>query len=175
MKRSIFLLFGASIILTSLSVKAEEVIFDNPQVSGYGLDYCKEWGTQCGAPAADAFCQSEGYPRAKNFRFIKNNQKTRTIGGGQVCDGEMCSRITQITCQSPIFDDPQVSGYGLDYCREWGTNCGYPAATAFCRLEGFSKAISFKYIKGNQKTRTINGGQVCDGEMCSRINKITCQ
>lgn len=151
--------------------------FDNPQVNGYGLDYCREWGKNCGLPAATAFCKSKGYEKAVSFKVVENNQKTRVINGGQVCDAPSCDRISRVTCKPKqvTINNPQVNGYGLDYCREWAKNCGMPAATAFCRSKGYQKAVHFSYKKDNQKTRVINGGQVCDAPHCDRIDKVVCQ
>ena len=73
------------------------------------------------------------------------------------------------------FDNPLVDGYGLDHCREWRENCGMPAAQAFCQSKGYAGAADFQVVSGNQKTRVINGGQVCDGADCSRITQIICQ
>ena len=73
------------------------------------------------------------------------------------------------------FDNPLIDGYGLDHCREWRENCGMPAAQAFCQSKGYAGAADFQVVSGNQKTRVINGGQVCDGANCSRITQIICQ
>ncbi len=151
--------------------------FNNPQVEGYGLDYCREWASNCGLPAAHAFCRSKGFSKASTYRYTTDNQKTRVIHGGQVCDAPYCDRITQVVCQprARTFINPLVGGYGLDYCREWASNCGMPAAKSFCRSKGYSRAIDFHYLKDNQKTRVINGGQVCDALYCDRIDKVVCQ
>jgi len=102
--------------------------------------------------------------------------QTRIINGGQVCDAPFCDRISEVTCKETTvrFVDPKIGGYGLDYCREWATNCGWPAAHAFCNSKGLPKATDFRWIKDNQKTRIINGGQVCDAPQCDRISTVVC-
>ena len=77
-----------------------DVVINNPQVGGYGLDYCREWAANCGLPAASAFCQSKGHPGAATFKWRKDNQKTRIINGGQVCDAPQCDRISTVVCAS---------------------------------------------------------------------------
>jgi hypothetical protein len=164
------------LLLSSASTWAD-VVIANPQIGGYGLDYCREWGTNCGWPAAHAFCQAKGHRDAVTFKWVKDNQKTRIINGGQVCDASFCDRISTVTCKeaSVTFVNPRIAGYGLDYCREWSQNCGWPAAHAFCVSKGHPKAVDFKWVKDNQKTRIINGGQVCDASFCDRISTVVCQ
>ncbi len=75
--------------------------FNNPIVEGYGLDYCREWAANFGMPAAQAYCKSQGYDLATDFRVVEDNQKTRVIETGQVCDADShishpkCDRICQ--------------------------------------------------------------------------------
>jgi len=154
-----------------------DVTFNNPKVGGYGLDYCRDWAKNCGWPAAHAFCRSKGFGKAKDFKWIKDNQKTRVISSGQVCDDPACDRIWKLVCEDSAvtFNNPKVGGYGLDYCRDWAKNCGWPAAHAFCRSKGFGKARDFKWVKDNQKTRVISSGQVCDDPACDRIWKVVCR
>lgn len=74
------------------------------------------------------------------------------------------------------FKGPKVGGYYLDYCREWGKNCGWAAAHAFCKSKGYKKATNFrKHTDAGYKTRVINGGQVCDAGYCDRISRVECQ
>lgn len=177
MKISLTTALTLSLCLGTLTLACAKT-FHNPQVDGYGLDYCREWAQNCGKPAADAFCKSKGYPGgAVNFTIVKDNQKTRVINGGQVCDAPYCDRINKVTCRpiTKVFNNPQVDGYGLDYCREWAQNCGKPAADAFCQSKGYRGAVNFTTVKDNQKTRVINGGQVCDANYCDRINKVVCR
>lgn len=67
-------------------------------VQGVALDFCRGWARDCGKPAADAFCQSQGYAMATDFVTRPNAPPTRVISTGQVCDNMRCSRIGSLTC-----------------------------------------------------------------------------
>ncbi|HKO09237.1 MAG TPA: TIR domain-containing protein [Alphaproteobacteria bacterium] len=72
--------------------------FDNPLVEGVALDFCRTWARDCGKPAADAFCQSQGFAAAIDFTRQPHAPPTRVIGSGQVCNGANCARIDAVTC-----------------------------------------------------------------------------
>ena len=72
--------------------------FDNPMVEGVALDNCRTWARDCGKPAADAFCQSQGFAAAIDFARQPHAPPTRVISSGQVCNGGNCARITSVTC-----------------------------------------------------------------------------
>jgi len=72
--------------------------FDNPMVEGVALDNCRTWARDCGKPAADAFCQSQGFAAAIDFTRQPHAPPTRVISSGQVCNGANCARITAVTC-----------------------------------------------------------------------------
>lgn len=168
--------FIGILVLSMPACALADVVINDPKVDGYGLDYCREWAANCGKPAADAFCEAKGYRQAISWKVRKDNQKTRIINGGQVCDAPACDRITSVTCQEARvrIDNPMINGYGLDYCREWAANCGKPAADAFCQTKGYRESSSWKVRKDNQKTRIINGGQICDNTQCDRITSVVC-
>ena len=73
------------------------------------------------------------------------------------------------------YENPIVDRYGLYRCREWGENCGLPAASAFCVSKGDARATDFSVVERNQKTKIINGGQICDEAKCSCISKLVCE
>ncbi len=63
-----------------------------------GLDLCLENGHGCGQPAADAFCQSQGFTTAVDFVVGRDAPPTKTIKDGAICDGRFCHRIASVTC-----------------------------------------------------------------------------
>lgn len=77
------------------------VTYNKPKIGGLRLDWCRVWANECGQPAAKAFCQSEGYAKAKSFAKASNIgafAKTRVIGSGQVCDQPGCDGFAWIKC-----------------------------------------------------------------------------
>jgi hypothetical protein len=66
--------------------------------------------------------------------------------------------------------------YRLDVCREWGANCGKPAADAFCAAheKAFREAVSFKVEDDFGHTAVISNGQLCFGPHCDTFASIRC-
>lgn len=86
----------------------------------------------------------------------------------------MCLIGTEAVFADETFKNPKVDGTALDFCRDWGTNCGKAAADAYCRKKGYGKAITFRSRNNSPPTRVINSGQVCDQPFCHRITSVTC-
>jgi len=163
--------------------------FDKPRIRGARLDWCREWGVNCGKPAADAFCRARGFRAASRFEIANDigaRSPTRVITSGQICNAAYCDGFRFIECgggggaaqpDERNFARPRIRGARLDWCREWGANCGRPAADAFCRAKGFSRAIRFRIaenIGARQPTRIISTGQVCGDAGCDGFKNIVC-
>lgn len=76
--------------------------FRRPEFRGYRLDWCRVWAGECGQPAAQAFCESEGYDRVVRFRIAENigdRTPTRVIGSSQVCADRGCDGFRVIVCE----------------------------------------------------------------------------
>jgi hypothetical protein len=76
--------------------------FEKPTIGGYRLDYCREWGTNCGAPAADAFCSSKGYTRSVHWEIDPNigvETPTKIFATGAMCNQSFCDGFKVIDCQ----------------------------------------------------------------------------
>jgi len=77
------------------------------------------------------------------------------------------------------FNEPRISPDRprLDWCRDWGTNCGRPAADRFCQIKGFTGSTDFKK-KTNVDfvTEVLVGGRRCDGSRgyCDSFKEIEC-
>ena len=77
--------------------------FDNPFTRDFndtvlGIDICLNWGTNCGQPAADRYCQIEGYQNATQFVVQQDTPPTWVIGDNRNCTGTFCDRFQKITC-----------------------------------------------------------------------------
>jgi hypothetical protein len=78
-------------------------IFDNPITIDhndrvFGVDICLNWGINCGQPAADRWCQWEGYRSATQFSFREDSPPTWVQGDNQTCAEPFCDRFQQVTC-----------------------------------------------------------------------------
>jgi len=95
--------------------------FDNPMVDGVALDHCRSWARDCGQPAADAFCQSQGFAAAIDFTREHHAPPTRVISSGQVCNGANCARITAVTCGNAAVGETPP-GPARQAALEYGVN-----------------------------------------------------
>lgn len=165
---------------------AIEKTFPKPKHGANRLDWCLNWGTDCGKPVANAFCKAKGYEKAKAFGIAKDigaATPTRLISTGAVCDEPHCDGFTYITCEKAQIAmltvlAPKYKGNRLDWCVDWSVGCGQQAATAFCKSRGFKLAVAFKIapdIGAATPTRLIGTGAVCDQNFCDGFSTITCK
>ena len=76
-------------------------IFQYPVHDIYRLNYCLRWGTDCGAPAAGAWCKTQGFERASTWQIDKNIGglfPTILMGDRKVCAQFLCDGFREITC-----------------------------------------------------------------------------
>ena len=71
------------------------------------------------------------------------------------------------------FFSPAVEGSRIDSCLNGQTNCGKPAADAFCVKEGFTEAILFQR-EAASSTRQLGSDAMCEGETCVSFRRIKC-
>lgn len=80
---------------------------------------------------------------------------------------------TALTFQAPLHGDLR-----LDACLQWAQNCGEPAATAWCKTKGFSRATDYPQENvgiARAATRLIGTNQVCKEKFCASFVYITCE
>ena len=107
MKKAILVALASiavSLVLLERPVQAGEIArkFTNPVHQGYRLDWCAEWGTQCGKSAASAWCHAQGYDRGalgwKMDADIGAKAPTKVFRSGQVCNQSFCDGFAVIDC-----------------------------------------------------------------------------
>ena len=189
MRNLIRVIVAATVLFTAIGqAQAGETLatFSKPKFGGDRLDWCLTWAQGCGKPAADAYCVSKGYQKSKIFvkaNNIGNFTRTRLISTGAVCDQGFCDGFKKITCSKPApttrtFFKPKYHGNRLDWCVNWASGCGKPAADKYCEVKGYSHSIVF--VKANnigqsKPTRLIGTGAVCDQGFCDGFKRIRCQ
>ena len=164
---------------------AQDKTFNKPRFRDNRLDWCLTWGTNCGKPAADAFCNRRRFTRARVFRaeVVGTSDATQLIGSNEICNKQpFCTAFAYITCAEPIaseriFANPVWKEQRLDVCLQWGANCGKPAADAFCKANGFRESFySVPDAKpGNSATRLIGTDQICKESFCTGFQEIICK
>ncbi|MFO1121323.1 MAG: hypothetical protein U1F47_03250 [Hyphomicrobiales bacterium] len=91
------------LLLSAASTEASVRNFFAPEWNGSRLAACLTGGQGCGKPAADAFCQAQGYDQAVLFQR-EHSPVAMSMGNGEICEGGQCTAFRQIKCQS-VKDD----------------------------------------------------------------------
>jgi len=76
-------------------------VFAPPRSEGKLVDICLNWGSGCGKPAADAFCQKAGFARATEFTVANDigaQEPTLVMGDGKLCTEAFCDGFAMIQC-----------------------------------------------------------------------------
>jgi hypothetical protein len=149
---------------------------------GLPLDWCLDWGKNCGKPAADLFCRYRGYRSATHFAVAEDIGGTKLLKTGELCRNPSCDGFSYIVCERPSrrFDRPVVEhgkmdpGLPLDWCLDWGKNCGKPAADLFCRHRGYRTAVGFGKAAGAGPTKLLKTGELCRNPSCDGFSYIVC-
>jgi len=188
------------------------------------LDICREWATNCGAPAAAAFCRTQNYATAVAFVPAQGVGLTAVISSGRICSDPSCGGFTSIECgavpaagttlstrpppvlstppSSPVapqvpppeaastrtpisqlkgtlYRDPEIATDNsemvrLDWCREWGSACGKPAADAYCQMRGHARSGHIQIRNNVGKTALISSKAICSDPACDGFRLIEC-
>ena len=99
MTRTIISAFFLLAVSASLSQASARNYFA-PEIDGARLDACLAGAAHCGKPAADAFCQAQGFDEALIFQR-EILASTKRLGSDLVCEGGTCTGFRQIKCYSP--------------------------------------------------------------------------
>ncbi|MEE8223516.1 MAG: hypothetical protein V3S59_04360 [Alphaproteobacteria bacterium] len=75
--------------------------FQFPVHEIYRLNYCLKWGKDCGQPAAKAWCETQGFRHASDWKVDENIGSffpTIVMGDNRVCSQFVCDGFREITC-----------------------------------------------------------------------------
>ena len=157
--------------------------FANPKWYGYDLDWCRNFESACGQPAADLYCQKRGYPQSTAFQILPTvSVPTMTIGQNAICNPSVhrCDSFAYIDCQETVkvFNYPVYNGYRLDWCRQFEQECGQPAAQQFCQKAGYTQVVAFGIQ--NQltvPTMTVGSNAICNPayHRCDSFSYVECK
>ena len=165
-----------ALLASSGLVQAREQTFARPAINGVRLDWCYHWGTECGKPAADAFCRQQGYDHATGFKQLSDVPPSYVLGDRKTCNSPICDTIVDLTCakDARTFARPAIDGVRLDWCYHWGQECGKPAADAFCRQHGYSHATGFQKLSDVPPSYVLGDRKTCNSPTCDTIVDLTC-
>ncbi len=90
-------LAGAVAVLQAGFAVAQEGQFPNPMLAQVPVDWCVTYGVQCGQPAADLFCRTQGYASARAWSAAEV-QQTIVLGDLQRCVNASCDALTGVVC-----------------------------------------------------------------------------
>ena len=67
---------------------------------------------------------------------------------------------------------PEIAGARVDACLDGGA-CGKPAADAFCKFQGYDKAMIFQR-EPSAMSRRIDSGEMCSSAACTAFKQVKC-
>ncbi|HET7714149.1 MAG TPA: hypothetical protein VFK86_00830 [Bauldia sp.] len=92
---------GTLILVLTAHLSADTKTVEKPMFNGNRLDWCANWGADCGKPAAQAWCVAQGFKGVESFSKdprIGESSPTRLIATGAICDDAKCHGFAEITC-----------------------------------------------------------------------------
>lgn len=155
--------------------------FEPPTVQGLVADQCESWSTNCGDGGAKAFCRLRGYERVAKWEHSKPG-RTWVIGSARDCTGDFCTGYRFVECAGLLpltaagtrrFQPALANGLPVDNCESWSTNCGEPGARAFCRSQGYGRALQWEFSRPG-RTWVVGSKRACEGEGCVGFNYVVC-
>ena len=70
-----------------------------PMAGNRRLDWCLTWATDCGKPAANFYCKTQGHDKAVSFKIASDIGKTRLLKTGEKCTQPDCDGFKYIDCE----------------------------------------------------------------------------
>ena len=91
------IVFIALSLFVATPASAEMRSFFAPTVNGARVAACLGKNSDCGKPAADAYCRFAGYDRSVLFER-ESVSASRSLRTGQACKGSECTAFRQVKC-----------------------------------------------------------------------------
>lgn len=113
---------GIAILAGSAQAATVSATFNPPLIRAASPDSCLVAGSDCGKPAADAFCKAAGFQESRKHMVLSGpiggapagvTEKTIYLGNGQTC-GRGCKPLVLVACfsSSPNFSATSSSDFG---------------------------------------------------------------
>ncbi|MDP3937075.1 MAG: PAN domain-containing protein [Deltaproteobacteria bacterium] len=136
--------------------------YNQPTFNNYRVDWCLNWGANCGGPAATEFCHRMGYSQATAWTQAQNIgsfSPTLLLGDGAVCNQPGCDGFDSITCtsggappgqgggqqQGTFFEEPGTDRPGMNYRNVVLNNPDPKNCKNLCRKDG-AVCRAFTYV-----------------------------
>lgn len=90
----------------------------------------------------------------------------------------LSSDVNPPSSERQSFNEPMYDGYRIDACYEWANRCGEEPATAWCKLNGFKRAIDFPTENVGSRgivTKLIGTQAECKEPFCASFKYIKCE
>ncbi|MBU0943533.1 MAG: hypothetical protein KJ804_02620 [Proteobacteria bacterium] len=134
------------------------VRYTNPMHQGHRLDWCLSWATQCGEPAASAWCKSKSFDQANSWQKapdIGENTATIVFQSGKICDQPFCDGFAEIVCDS-LEPDILVDFIGQAATAKW-TNAwqALPFPGNASDSKGFARLLDSVRLEDKQIYRHV--------------------
>ena len=141
--------------------------YTDPIYLGDPVHRCLANNTDCGKPAADAFCKLEGYDNALSFQVMKDVSRVataRTVDTGAVLIAPEAQPFQLVKCWRPsqapssvTFKTPTVTGVEVPTMCDIGKDCRKTAADGWCIGRGFNLgATGYELAPTELAFRTIS-------------------
>jgi hypothetical protein len=153
-------------------------------VGNLRVDWCLNWGNNCGKPAAEAFCQARGFRQALSFQSQRMGGPTWVAGDRKICLHPVCTALVNVTCEGEAdarsfamvqdFPDPTINHVPIATCLAHAHECGKPAADSFCRAVGFLRATHFQESAPSGPIVHFGDATNCSGEHCRALKNVIC-
>ncbi len=141
--------------------------YTDPIYLGDPVHRCLANNTECGKPAADAFCKLEGYDNALSFQVMKDVSRVataRTVDTGTVLIAPEAHPFQLVKCWRPsqtpssvIFKASTVKDVEVPKICDIGKDCRKVAADGWCINRGFSLgATGYELAPTERSFRTIS-------------------